>query len=868
MNDLVRSLLTMSVIATVVALILFAIKPLIKNRLPKMFQYYIWLVVFALLLVPINIKIPVATPFGDIQANTAEAPPRTTLTVRDTVDQYIITTNELIQRTYAEGIQPSEKVVQTAKQNSPFSIWLYVAVALWPAGIALFLLWNIVSYLRFCSLLKKKNSSASAEETTTLQQLCPKHTPALYKNPVAPTPMLIGLIRPQIILPDREYEENQMRNILLHELTHMRRRDVAVKWLMTAANAIHWFNPIIYLVRSEMNKACELSCDEAVIHAMDNADKQRYGDTLIAVTAESRTPAGVLSTTMCEDKKTLRERLVAIMKYKKGTRAAILTSVALAFVVAVSGIALGASFVSPEPHPLSAAGALQQLEQSVISTVTDVSFEIPSNYMPSTDWNILVTGRAESADGFSMSAHLFESENETHTWEPGKRYYVDITDKGYTELLLSAYLTGQDDEPLEIEIDLLAAVPSGISDQQYEAVYSPDGKYYIEAHGVNASITAGGLFPTEEIRMIKVESGETVWRMEPGYYEQSFIWSSDSRYVSVYYMARTWGAALAVDTEDMSEHLLPGLTELAPYFPDAVPDKNRPDPYIVPLYWTDDHTIFVECKWISSYAQNEANEFFCRYSYNVDSGALSNVVEVDGQMAVPKYLTYEAQASLHDGMPEYRFVANGYMTHTGEWGSGCVLGLEGYDENGKSILSADFSRIEEGQTIGNFVYNQMMDTMGLHIVDVNFDGYKDVIILSDFGGAHSNTWYNCWLWDVATSSFVISKSFSEICNPALDAEKKCIYSAGGSGASYWGGQIYKFVDGEFVMTNDLNTDERGLVESKLVNGKMEVVRETTFYNDEKALKDEMEYYRTSELWQLENPRWYWYGGHHADQWLD
>lgn|GEM_PF-1833117 len=251
-----------------------------------------------------------------------------------------------------------------------------------------------------------------------------------------------------------------------------------------------------------------------------------------------------------------------------------------------------------------------------------------------------------------------------------------------------------------------------------------------------------------------------------------------------------------------------------------------------------------------------------------DSARWNQIDTTKTTITLPDTHSYEMRASLHDGMPEYRFVATGYQTDMDEWGTGFVLGLEGYDENGKSILSADFSRVQDGTVVGSYVYNQMMDTMGLHIVDVNFDGYKDVIILSSFGGAHSNTWYYCWLWDAKTSSFVVSESFGEICNPALDSEKKCIYSTGGSGASYWGGSIYKFIDGEFVVANDLNTGENGLVESELVNGNMEVVREATYHDNEKALNEELAYYKKSELWQLDHPHWYWYGGHHADQWLD
>lgn len=231
-------------------------------------------------------------------------------------------------------------------------------------------------------------------------------------------------------------------------------------------------------------------------------------------------------------------------------------------------------------------------------------------------------------------------------------------------------------------------------------------------------------------------------------------------------------------------------------------------------------------------------------------------------------VTYDKYASLHESMPEYRFIASGIVTGTDTWSFGYVMGLEVFDENNTCILSEDFSLYYDDTLVGYAVYNEMMDTMGLHVVDVNFDGYKDVIILNDFSGAHANTWYDCWLWDVSTSSFVASDSFAQICNPALDPENECIYSAGGSGAAYWGGQIYKFIDGEFVLTNDLYTDWDGLVEKKLTNGIMEIVREVKYEEGDQVYKSEQEYYVNDELWQLGNPHWYWLGGHHADQWLE
>jgi len=199
------------------------------------------------------------------------------------------------------------------------------------------------SYNAFTSKIKRRNTTAATEENAVLAELCGnRRIPLLYRNPLAATPMLVGVFHPAIILPDREYTNEQLRAVLLHELTHLRRKDVLVKWLTVLVSALHWFNPIVWLVRREIDCACELSCDEAVIRNLDTDGKQNYGETLLYVAADSKTPHAVLSTTMCEEKKALKERLGAIMKSKKHTRLAIIVSVVLIIAIGGTAVVLGA----------------------------------------------------------------------------------------------------------------------------------------------------------------------------------------------------------------------------------------------------------------------------------------------------------------------------------------------------------------------------------------------------------------------------------------------------------------------------------------------------------------------------------------------
>ena len=217
---------------------------------------------------------------------------------------------------------------------------------------------------------------------------------------------------------------------------------------------------------------------------------------------------------------------------------------------------------------------------------------------------------------------------------------------------------------------------------------------------------------------------------------------------------------------------------------------------------------------------------------------------------------YEIRARIRDDMPEYRFVAKG-LIYQREHDNICyITGLDIYNEAGRSVFSTLIS------PTGNVSRAQgtTTNTMGLKVVDTNFDGYKDVILLRDNTGARGVDWCRCWLWDKETSSFVYEDSFF-IGNPHFENEKKYIYSFGGT--TIRGASIYKFIDDKFVCTNYLHYDRKSLIEQKFINGELQTVREVFFDEDfqkfREQLKQEVERYRNDEFWNLYHPRWegYW-----------
>ncbi|HWQ30743.1 MAG TPA: M56 family metallopeptidase [Negativicutes bacterium] len=350
MSEQVRLILSLSLSGSILAAIVYALKPLVRHRLSKSIQYYIWLVVLLRLLLPFSPEESLMNGVfyqgqepAAVAAGTSEAQQGNT--EGSGIGSVIVESAETKAKAgYYNNDTDHARYLKDLFNQYLLYIWLFGAVSV--------LLVNVAGYLRFSAYMNKTDKPASEEQYKVLKAIYKsgRKVRLVCSSHIA-TPMLKGILRPCIIIPDEGYREEQLRNILLHELSHMKRLDIAVKWLVMLASAIHWFNPLMYFLGKEINRACELACDELAVKDLDRAGKQSYGETLIAVAAEQKLPMGVLQATMCEEKKDLRNRLKAIMNHSKKSRLAAIVSILLLIGTAVGAIALGASIPAGRTSP-------------------------------------------------------------------------------------------------------------------------------------------------------------------------------------------------------------------------------------------------------------------------------------------------------------------------------------------------------------------------------------------------------------------------------------------------------------------------------------------------------------------------------------
>jgi len=168
----------------------------------------------------------------------------------------------------------------------------------------------------------------------------------LYHCPAIDSPMLVGLIRPRILLPGKPQSLTELDLILKHELVHLRRGDLWGKLLLLIATCAHWFNPLMWPIGRAFSLTCEEACDAAVIHGMDFDMRKYYSHTILRSlrrpTARMKGRTTALSTQYRAGKKTMKKRLVHILDGGRKRLGMIIVSMLLVAVLG-GGMALALS---------------------------------------------------------------------------------------------------------------------------------------------------------------------------------------------------------------------------------------------------------------------------------------------------------------------------------------------------------------------------------------------------------------------------------------------------------------------------------------------------------------------------------------------
>lgn len=365
MNQIFKTVLSMSLSGTLLISVFLLAGRLLKGKLGRQWQYYVWLIVLLRLFLPFgpeeSLMRQVNRAADGALAQMAQgvyvASWNSGGSISQENGQYASketkepVTGKEITADSQKAASVSDSRVAGAKGGSflregmtlagkyLWVIWLAAAFAMLIQKITVYR-----SYIRYVTAGAEpiEDTALLDELAASMQKMGIGRPVELCVNPLVSSPMLVGYFHPCIVLPNVDAVQTDFPYIVLHELMHYKRRDIWYKWLVQLAVCLHWFNPLVHVMSRKIDRACEFACDEAVVRTMGYDHAKDYGKTLLdAMVSTGTCGEPFAAVTMSANKELLKERLGAIMHCKKRTKVTGMITAGLTAAVVIGAVWIG-----------------------------------------------------------------------------------------------------------------------------------------------------------------------------------------------------------------------------------------------------------------------------------------------------------------------------------------------------------------------------------------------------------------------------------------------------------------------------------------------------------------------------------------------
>ncbi|MHC6180283.1 M56 family metallopeptidase [Clostridium sp. JNZ X4-2] len=315
-----RMTLLSSAMGSIIAVLIFIVKRMLKTRLNAAWQYYIWFLLIIRLIVPVGFETPfsrfsvIAPVTQKIEMNKNFSESKFNKSVKGIKNQDDFAKIKLEQKNNLQKIKISNFNYYF---NMASIIWAMVAafsavIILSINGIFIFK----VNKQFFC---KDTNTIRIFEECKSIMNIS-RSIPIVYDTHIN-APSLLGIIRPKILInPDLmdRISPEEKRYIFLHELSHFRKKDIFISWIILFCGIVNWFNPIILSALHRMKEDSEIACDAHVLSYLDKNEYKCYGETiidLIKIVSNVKTIPGSIG--IINGKSNIKRRIIMIKNFKK-----------------------------------------------------------------------------------------------------------------------------------------------------------------------------------------------------------------------------------------------------------------------------------------------------------------------------------------------------------------------------------------------------------------------------------------------------------------------------------------------------------------------------------------------------------------------
>jgi len=329
--------ISLAMSAVIAAVLVFS--RLFGDRFKARCRYIIWIIIALRLLVPLNINIPeplsIMQKSGDVK----------------TVSNAVVTSpviNEVNHGFYSGSAALYEEPDSyNSSGKDEFSVMMHISDAaelftlIWMTGALLHFTVTFAGYLKLQHRLRRWSRPASEHvfDILEIKRVGYRINRILhvYVSDEAASPMLCGFFRPAVVLPPNDLDDARMNAALGHELIHLRRGDLWIKLLVSAALSIHWFNPLVHIMNRYAAQDIEFSCDEEALEGCDDEARRIYADALLIFIRNERAKKLPLTTQFDTRKKPILRRFDRILNNRRLRNGTALTFVAGVLTVCLAG---------------------------------------------------------------------------------------------------------------------------------------------------------------------------------------------------------------------------------------------------------------------------------------------------------------------------------------------------------------------------------------------------------------------------------------------------------------------------------------------------------------------------------------------------
>ncbi|MEI3378257.1 MAG: BlaR1 family beta-lactam sensor/signal transducer [Coprococcus sp.] len=314
-NFMILFLICNVFISGIIGILLIA-KRIFKNNLSSRMQYNLWFLLLGLLAVPFIPFRLIGFPqifswLGSLRSSPASS---TATAMGEAVGIHPIGNTDWM-----------NDFALSVNSVTP-SIAGYILLGIWIVGIFAMIILVIKSSLRLRNLEKSalplQNPEVRRLYYRCLEEMGIHRNIPIYSTAFLKSPIIVGLLKPCIYLPIHlisDYNESDMRYILLHELQHYKHKDAIANYLMNFAGVLYWFNPFVWFALREMRNDREVACDTSVLKMLEEDDYEDYGNTLINFIEKVSFSPFPFAASLSGNMKQMKRRIINIASYEKPT---------------------------------------------------------------------------------------------------------------------------------------------------------------------------------------------------------------------------------------------------------------------------------------------------------------------------------------------------------------------------------------------------------------------------------------------------------------------------------------------------------------------------------------------------------------------